>query len=153
MTLRADAEIRQSFNETAWVLDAALSRVSELWGVAIDDQSNRSGFDRTGFPSYTWSYVVRREGERDGCIVLTRVSLSYLEPWVAGEAAPVECTVAAEVFLLGSLPFFTRTEKREEPVARLARDGMRDLVRAHLAEAAEWLPERYRSAVDVSGHY
>ena len=152
MTLRDDAEIRQSFNEATWVLDAALSRVSELWGVAIDDHSNRSGFDHTGFPYYTWSHVVRREGERDGCIVLTRVHLSYFEPGEAREAAPVECTVNAQVFLLGSLPFFTRAEKREELVAQLARDGMRDLVRALLAEAAGWLPERYRSAVDVSSH-
>ena len=152
MTLRNDGEIRQSFNVTTWGLDAALRRVSELWGVAIDDHSNRSGFDHSGFPHYTWSHVVRREGERDGCIVLTQVHLSYLEPGEAREAAPVECTVNAQVFLLGSLPFFTRAEKREEPVAQLAGDGMRDLVRTLLAEAAEWLPERYRIAVDISSH-
>jgi hypothetical protein len=63
-----DAKIvEQRFRESESILDTQLARIRDGYlqaGYEIIDQSNRSGFDKSGFPFYKWEHVIRRPAAR-----------------------------------------------------------------------------------------
>jgi hypothetical protein len=100
------AEVASGFRRIETVfdrdLDACRERLDAL-GYAISDHSNRSGFEKSGFPYFVWSYWFDLETKtNDGHIDLVRVDIEYLQPGLVSQEAVVTCTCSAETFRLGA---------------------------------------------------
>jgi hypothetical protein len=82
MNFRPKDDVAESFARAAAVLDDALSRFMTLHGggdIAVDDRSNRTGFDWSGFGRPEWSYVFRREWASGSLIVKNEAWIRYVE--------------------------------------------------------------------------
>src|SRR5215210_489851 len=59
MSFRPENEIKSSFAQAAQTLDLMLERTRpqlEINHILFHDQSNRSGFEKSGVPYYLWEY-------------------------------------------------------------------------------------------------
>ncbi len=93
------------FSEIAAALDRHLEAARprlEAERVVIEDRSNRSGFDKTGFPYFLWSVHFTRSQPQGYEVAAARVQLSYLEPEEGGPHE-VRKVWSAEIFSIGQI--------------------------------------------------
>ncbi len=115
MNWRTNAEIRESFDARAAVLDEAIAIAQAnpaLRGVRVVDECNRTGVGKEVIPyfSYDISLEDRRE---DGPVSVARVRLSFLEPPLRDvRATVIEALWRAEQFWPGSGASLMKVEGR-----------------------------------------
>lgn len=153
MGLRAREEIERSYAAAAQLLDNTLAGaqpgLAPQW-IEVIDTSNRSGFDPSGYPNFTWSHTFRDRIALQSC-VLPQVQLAYEEPVdTDGVPARVRYSARAEVFYPGQSPslFARQVESGGLEPRELEGNRMLYKVEAGLRAAAEALPRRYHYALD-----
>jgi len=73
----------------------------EVNQILVHDESNRSGFDKSGVPYYLWGYRFEKRMPYGSEIMLASVRLKYLEPPIPQEASNVRARWTAEIFQTG----------------------------------------------------
>jgi hypothetical protein len=104
MSFRPENEIKSSFAQAAQTLDLMLEKARpqlELNQILILDESNRSGFDKSGVPYYLWEYRFEKRMPYGSEIMLASVRLNYLEPPIQQEAGKIRAGWTAEIFQTG----------------------------------------------------
>jgi hypothetical protein len=141
---RSQDEVSESFARAAAELDGALKRFLETpmaQSVEIDDRSNRSGFDMSGFGQPAWTFVIRKQWERGSLIVKNEAMVSYREPIEVEKGPEVVAQWVAEAFPRGA-GWSAFKDKGEVVVSlgHLAGDGLGSVLSLLLAEAEEKTP-------------
>jgi hypothetical protein len=116
-----DATLVARFREIEAKLDAELNacrRQLETLGFDIRDSSNRSGFDKTGFPYFVWSHSFDLETRAGDLVDLVRVQLEYQQPVVDAQDERLSCTRSHETFQIGATGT-KRSAKRTFPLIEL----------------------------------
>jgi hypothetical protein len=106
MTFRPDSELKAAFSQAACALDAQLDRARARLaseGVTTEDQSNRTGFDKSGIPYFLWSLWFERRRPCGSEVASVSVELSYLEPPDDGGTREIRERWVAEVFQPGQV--------------------------------------------------
>jgi hypothetical protein len=150
--LREGADIETSFSAATRLLDDALLFASPRLahrGIEIIDRSNRSGFDRSGYPNYFWEHEFRNRSALEKCVLLA-VRVAWVEPTMLSELpGQVNVRVRVEVFYPGQAPplFASEPYNRDVPLDACAGSGLLEMIEAGLLEAAGSLPAEYRDRV------
>ena len=131
MTTHLDNDIVVArFREIEAKLDAELTTCRhqlEALGFDITDSSNRSGFDKTGFPYFVWCHTFDLERRSGDLVDLVRVRLEYQQPFTRGQDERVTCTRSRETFQIGSTGP-KRSAERACPVTELEQGQLYPLV-------------------------
>ena len=140
MNFRPDIELQAAFSEASRVLDAQLERARTRLAsesIAVEDRSNRTGFDKSGIPYFLWSLWFERR-QPHGCEVASAlVELSFLEPPDAGGKREIEERWVAEIFQTGQLSRIRREGTQSLSFEQVATGDMASLV-LHSIERAEY---------------
>jgi hypothetical protein len=133
-----DAKIvEQRFRESESILDGQLARVRDAYvqsGYEVIDQSNRSGFDKSGFPFYKWEHVIRRDDRTGSGVRRTQVTLYFLQP--TDVATPrLHVRWWAEAFRVGSPSWFKRGGIIQPSMEQVQKRGIRGFVKKGLSKA------------------
>lgn len=137
-SFRPNAEIEASFRRVEEALDAAVeeSRAHfEREGVGLRDDSNRSGFDGSGFPYFTWAYHFEKREAYGSEVKSAAARLSYREPLYEGEAQRIDVTTVAQIFQIGKQSRVGETEKATYTIERFQSVGLGRVVTECLAAA------------------
>jgi hypothetical protein len=134
-----------SFDRIAQRLDAALAAARphlEQRHVLVDDESNRSGFDRSGFGTPSWSFRFQRRSRQCGPVVTATATVAY------DERGGVAAAWIADVFHLG-YPWSLFRDEGDEVLSpeTLEGDGLFQTVWRLLASARSALPPEYGAAL------
>lgn len=111
---RSTAEIKAAFAHTLKLLDdrvAALRPALEEAGIDITDRSNRSCFDRSGYPYCLWHLRFERRFPHGSEVALASAELQFLEPLEASTPRELVLSSVAEIFQVGKQ---SRIEERAE---------------------------------------
>ena len=133
-----DAKIVElRFRESESVLDTQLARIRDVYvqaGYEIIDQSNRTGFDKSGFPFYKWEHVIRRDDHARSGVRRTQVTLFFLQP--TDVATPrLDVRWWAEAFQVGSPSWFKRGGIIQPSLEQVTKRGIRGFVKKGLSKA------------------
>lgn len=138
MTFRPDTEIEASFRQVERMLDAMLeeSRMYlEREGIDLRDATNRSGFDGSGFPSFSWVYHFEKRMPFGSEIKLAAASLCYREPVYEGETQSIEVTSGAQIFQIGKQSRVNAWEEEVYPIGDFLKMKMDQVIKSCFASA------------------
>ena len=113
------------------VLDAMLEELRaylEREGIAVTDNSNRSGFDGSGFPSFTWAYRFEKRTPFRSEIKLAAAALWYREPVYEGEAQTITVTSIAQIFQIGKQSRVQESKKEDYPIGDFLKMKMEQVI-------------------------
>jgi len=139
MSYRPDKELQSAFAEASRILDAQLERARSRLvaeSVTIEDRSNRSGFEKSGFAYFLWSLWFERRQPLGAEIASVSVELAYLEPLDVGSTGDIQQRLVAEIFQTGQLSRIRRESKQTLSFDSIATGDMASLV-LHLIDGAE----------------
>lgn len=139
MSYRTNKELQTAFAEASRVLDAQLERArSKLAaeGVTVEDKSIRSGFDKSGFPCFLWSFWFERRKPLGSEVASVAVELAYQEPLDVGGNREIQQRLVAEIFQIGQLSRIRRESNQSLSFDSIASGDMASLV-LRLIEGAE----------------
>ena len=131
MSFRPGNEIESSFDQAAQTLDLMLEKARpqlELDQILVHDESNRSGFEKSGVPYYLWQYRFEKRIPYRSETTLALVHLYYLEPPVLHEAPIVRAKWTAEIFQPGQASWFKESGEQVVPFGELKATGIGRLV-------------------------
>lgn len=107
---------RHSLASTLSVLDdrvAASRPLLEAIGILITDRSNRSCFDRSGYPYCLWHLRFERSFPHGSEVARASAELEFVEPWETTQPREVVARSLAEIFQIGKQSRIAeRTEQR-----------------------------------------
>jgi hypothetical protein len=119
--LRSVEEIEASFATVVEMLDGALRAARpELdgSGVSVLDRSNRSCFDKSGFPYCVWEHVFLQKFRHGSGIAQTAARITFFEPLDTSDRR-IRLEWVAEIYQLGQVSFFKASERYELPMTEL----------------------------------
>lgn len=108
MSFRSNDEMSASFRRIVDVLDPKVRALLEATDLEVLDRCNRSGFDPSGFGQHRWEYRFFRTTPCGSYLARCTVEASYVEPLVDRKDSTLDLSWTAEVFALGSIPFYQR---------------------------------------------
>ncbi|HEY8562080.1 MAG TPA: hypothetical protein VIL74_17030 [Pyrinomonadaceae bacterium] len=120
------------------LLDAMLEESRtylEFERIAMRDDSNRSGFDGGGFPSFTWAYRFEKRTPYGSEIKSSVARLWYREPVYEDEAHSIEATSVAQIFQIGKQSRVSEKKERVYPIEKFLNMKMHQIVMECFAEA------------------
>jgi hypothetical protein len=139
MHFRSDDEIRASFRRVEAILDKELAAVTvSLTDLEIDEsRSNRSGFDKSGFPYFVWECEFRRDQPFGAEIERVVAIVRYMEPIEERQPGAVKASWRYEIFQRGASSRVDRRGERVVPLADVEANGLEALVRELLSDARQ----------------
>jgi len=76
----------------------------------VEDFSNRSGFDKSGFPYYLWWHIFQHDSSPNPHVERHEIQINYLEP-IDEDDRVIKFTVTTEKFNLGQDSFFKESKQ------------------------------------------
>ena len=146
MSLRPENEIKFYFAQAAQTLDLLLEQIRpqlEFNQILIHDESNRSGFDKSGVPYYLWEYRFEKRMPYGSEFMLASVRLSYLEPPVPHEVGNLRASWTAEVFQIGKESRVKESGEQKLLLGELNAAELGKLVSSLIARAQAALSEHH----------
>lgn len=143
MEYRDDTEVEASFRPLERRLDARLEEARarlEREGIAVRDNSNRSGFGG-GFPYFTWAFNFAKREDYGSEIKRATARLWYLEPALEEEPQTIEVTSVAEIFQIGKQSRVSEVSKTVYPIEEFLNLRMEQVIIDQLAAAEQILAE------------
>ncbi|HEX8251069.1 MAG TPA: hypothetical protein VF599_23040 [Pyrinomonadaceae bacterium] len=142
MDFRTTAEIEASFRSMEQRLDAMLEAARaglERERIASVDDSNRSGFDGSGMPSFAWRFRFVKQEDFGSEIKRATVRLRYGEPILKGESQKIEATSVAEIFQIGKKSRVTEIRKMVYPLEQFLDLSLNQVIADFVAPAEQFL--------------
>lgn len=105
------SEITSSYAKIAKILDGIIDNIKTEFiaqGIQLLDTPNRTGFDWSGYPYYTWEICFRKDSRTDDFLRSYYLVLLYREPIEFDERKKLKVTIGAEEFYLGSKPLYKK---------------------------------------------
>ena len=147
MTYREQSDVTATFARIAAALDAALEHLRSTDSsrdLQIDDRSNRSGFDWSGFGQPRWTYVFRRSWTNGAYRVTNEAEVSYQEPCSVGVSPNVEARWVTDVFAVGAAWSVSKaTGTLPVTVLDLVDAGLEAVVKRLLSAASQQTPPEH----------
>lgn len=145
MNFKPTAEIEASFRRVERKLDAMLEEsraclVGER--ITLRDDSNRSGFDKCGFPSFVWEYHFERREAYGSEIKAAAANLRYVEPIEEEEAQEINLDTVAEIFQIGKQSRIKEKRERIYSIERFLNVRLDQVVMNSIADAEQALSAR-----------
>jgi len=142
---RPDSELMAAFSQAVSALDFQLDHarprlVSE--GITIEDQCNRTGFDKSGVPYFRWCLRFERRRLCGPEVASALVELSYLEPPEVGGLREIRERCVAEVFQPGQVSRVRHESERLLSYVYVISGDMASLVVQSILRAEDSLPKR-----------
>jgi hypothetical protein len=136
-------EIARSFERSARILDQRLKdanpQLTRL-DVTVEDRSNRSGLDQSGFPIYVWSYWFERRQWHNSYNVALLVEMSYSEPLMDDKPTVIDLRWVADVTRPGASCLFRSEETESLTFEDFRARGVASLVLERLELARRSVP-------------
>jgi hypothetical protein len=130
--------VERRFRELETVLDRLFEPVrlnAAAEGLYVIDSGNRSGFDMSGYPYFTWEGIVQRDQVLGDQIRRAEVRVSYHQP-LDDDVPCVLIAWIAEIFNRGSISHFRRSGEWQLGLTELESSGLIELVAKGLQTAS-----------------
>jgi hypothetical protein len=136
--LRTYEELKASFDRVVAVLDSALASARPLLdaqGIEVHDRSNRSCYDRSGYPVCRWTVRFDKQSVHGSEIALASADLEFMEPADDASERHLRADSIAEIYQIGKQSRVKDRLQQRIPVEELDRLDLYALVGRLIGEA------------------
>lgn len=149
MALVTRERAEASFRKVEQVLDTALAILrTGMYEYNFLDFSNRTGFEKSGFPYYLWEVHLQRDSLPYPMISREEVCISYVEPMEEDEEKRIQISAIAEQFLIGKASHFKRRLDHYVRVEEAAASRICEVATVATIEAQEMIKEAQGKQTD-----
>lgn len=137
----AHAEVEASFRPVERMLDTMLEEARtclDQEGIAVRDDSNRSGFGH-GFSYFVWAFNFEKREAFGSEIKRATARLWYFEPALEEELQTIKVTSVAEIFQIGKQSRVLEWKEEAYPIKQFLNMRMEQVIMDCLAFAEQIL--------------
>jgi hypothetical protein len=130
------------FNDNALILDELLSENMDQIlkeSLEVQDWSNRSGFDTSGYCRYSWEYEFRRRDQVGSYIYSYKVRIEYSQEEHGNESGKMCAKWSSDKFLLGQESIIKKRKSEALDLQQLKTQGIYTVVMSNLQKSQKSL--------------